>query len=285
MHLLRPKRLSLLMTLVCLGSTPAYACDASKQLSALGQSYERLLGTESPADWRRESVRLAKSLEFIDATALGRDLGVEGAPADISRIARLFADVSSLASGTWADRSRHAGRSLQNLTYIDRLLTATGCETPQKIASQSGASDRSAQGPSASEPATPDSTTPRLALWTATAVTVALIAAIAAFIVVRKGLLSAKADRLTRHHTVIPVLSTPEGAPPELIDTADISRGGVRLSWKNAPPAGTPLSIDFSELECSGQVIWSNAYFAGVRFETLLTEDELTRIRNRNNAP
>ena len=47
----------------------------------------------------------------------------------------------------------------------------------------------------------------------------------------------------------------------------------------------TSLTVDFGEIECPARVVWSNAYFAGARFDTRLSDDELTRIRNRNNNP
>lgn len=280
-------RLSLTLILFCLGSAPTLACSASDQLSALGRAYKSLLATETPADWRAESTRLAQSLKSTDATDLGRNLGVEGAPADISRVARLFADVSSLATGTWNDRADHTQRSLENLAYIDRMLQATGCEDSQISIAQPGASDTSPTETIGTTPPKPSNGNAITALtWTfASLALVLMILAASAYVLTYWGRPQRKTDRLTRYPTVIPVLVISEDAPPELIDTADVSRGGVRLSWVNAPPEGTAVTIDFSELECPARIIWSNAYFAGVRFDSLLSDDDLTRIRNRNNNP
>ncbi|MBT8415354.1 MAG: hypothetical protein KJO30_13585, partial [Boseongicola sp.] len=75
--------------LTTLGSTAAFACSASQQLSDLAQAYETLLAADSQSNWQNQTARLSETLATTDATTLGRDLDAEGAPADITRIARL----------------------------------------------------------------------------------------------------------------------------------------------------------------------------------------------------
>lgn len=279
----RTRRIVFTLALICLGSPPAHACTASDQLSDLGQSYKDLLRSGSQSGWQTGANRLADTLQNTDAAALGRDLGTEGAPADISRIARLFADASSLVNSTWTDRARHTDRTRENLAYIDRLLKATGCTPPEATTSQPGSDNTDTQ--EESRQASPKAITTNL-IWALTiAALTAALATAAAFALTKIVIPKRQTDRLTRFPAVLPVLVTPKDGTPELIDTADISRGGVRLSWTNPPPEGTPVTIDFSTFEAPAQIIWSNPYFAGARFDALLSDEALARIRNRNNTP
>ncbi|MBT8460636.1 MAG: PilZ domain-containing protein [Boseongicola sp.] len=276
-------RFSHLLALACLASPPAYACTASDQLSGLGQSYESLLKSGSQSTCQDEATRLTQSLTATGAASLGGDLGTEGAPADISRIARLFADASALLNSTWSDRDRHTNRALENLSYIDRMLKATGCQSGETITAQA---ETAQSEPPITKPETPkrarSATTKLLVGLVVFTLALSLVAAVA-YLLRSRRVPTSRTERLKRYPAVIPVMITTADAPPELIETADISRGGVRLSWTNAPPEGTPLTIDFSVVECSAHIIWSNTYFAGVRLDTPLSDEELTKIRNRNN--
>ena len=275
--------LSLPLTLICLGSAPAFACTASDQLTGFGQSYAALLQADSQASWQSESARLSQTLTTTDTASLGRDLNTEGAPADITRIARLFADASSLLNSSWSNRASHTERARQNLAYIDRMVTASGCKPIEPTLSQTGETTDAFNPQSTATPTQPAINTPLLVILTLLALAAALGAA--AFVTLSKrGPSKRLTERLTRYPAVLPVLVTTEGRDPALIDTADISQGGVRLSWTDAPAEGTAITIDFSEVECPARIIWSNAYFAGARFDTLLSTEDLTRIRNRNNT-
>lgn len=283
-----PKRLCLPLLLSVLIGSPALACTASQQLSELARSYETLLTADSQRAWQDRAARLSQTLATTDAATLGRDLDAEGAPADITRIARLFADASSLANDTWDDRASHTGRTRENLAYIDRLVTATGCDTSPSDLQQSDRRDADTTGTGNAQ-AKPAKSTPALItglVWLLAVLALIAILGGAAALALGKGSLpKRRTNRLTRYPAVIPVLVAQKDGDPELADTADISLGGVRLAWKNAPAPGTPLTVDFSEMECAAEVIWSNAHFAGLRFDTQLTDDDLTRIRNRNNNP
>ena len=283
-----PKRLCLPLLLSVLIGSPALACTASRQLSELAQSYETLLTADSQRAWQDRAARLSQTLTTTDAATFGRDLDAEGAPADITRIARLFADASNLVNDTWNNRARHAGRTLENLTYADRLLTATNCDTQplNLLQSDKRGSDATETANSQAEPPNPAPTLITRLTWPlAAAILMAFLGGAAARIL-RKGTFPKRhSNRLTRYPAVIPVLVAQKDGDCELADTADISLGGVRLAWKNAPAPGTRLTVDFSEMECAAEVIWSNAHFAGLRFDTQLTDDDLTRIRNRNNNP
>ena len=276
------KRFCITLTLMCLNGAPVHACTASNQLADLAVGYDTLLQAQDPDDWQTRSARLSDTLAATNAADLGRDLDGEGAPADISRIARLLADAISLLNSPHSDRDHHAARAQENLTYIDRLLTATGC----KDARTSAYGSETPSGEPADKTAnTADALQNSATTLLAGLLSLALLAGGSAYALRHKGLPKRRTKRLTRYTSAIPVLVTVENGSPEFADTADISIGGVRLSWTSAPPPGTAITVDFGEIECPARISWSNAYFAGARFNTRLSDDDLTRIRNRNNNP
>jgi hypothetical protein len=57
----------------------------------------------------------------------------------------------------------------------------------------------------------------------------------------------------------------------------------VRLYWRNAPSVGAALAIGFGEINCAARIIWSNTYFAGAKFDSLLSPEDLNSALNRNN--
>ncbi len=71
----------------------------------------------------------------------------------------------------------------------------------------------------------------------------------------------------------------------------DISLGGANLSHRLDLPTGTVLKLQFANSALNGTVMWSNKKFAGLKFDRVLTEEELRaalsihtparRIRNK----
>ncbi|SMX24439.1 PilZ domain-containing protein [Boseongicola aestuarii] len=274
------KRFCIPLAVMCLVGTPALACTASNRLADLAQTYKTLLQAQDFDDWQAHTARLSDALATTSAAKLGRDLDSEGARADISRIARLFADASALLNSAHGDRGYHAARTLENLVYVDGLLTATGCDE----ALAETARFREATDPDTTNTAQKPADTSRTA-YSSLALLTLIFAAGGAYALRKKGAQEPRTIRLTRSPSSISVLVTVENGAPDLADTADISIGGVRLSWTSAPPPGTALTVDFGETERPARIIWSNAYFAGARFDTRFTDEELTRIRNRTNNP
>ena len=269
----------------------ARACEASRQLADFSETYSALLQTQSLDDWQETSAVLNNALNATDAASLGRDLGAEGAPADISRLSRLLADASALLNGTWSDRARHTTRTLENLTYVDRLVAATGCDIEPVSASQRGESTTDADDTGARAPDDRSQlATARNSggFWIGLLILALLCAAGMAGAVMylqKNGTVSERKKRRKRHLAVIPVMVTPNGGTPDVADTVDISLDGVKLSWKGAPGPGALVEIDFGAHSRKARMVWSNAYFAGLHFDAGLSEDDLSEILNRNNTP
>ncbi len=275
--------------LTCLAGGPAFACAASKQLEGFAETYATLLNATTRADWRTISDTLAHAIKTTDAVALGRDLGVEGAPADISRISRLLSDASALATGNWEDREGERERAILNLTYVDRLLRATGCNFAPvsnaliTLKTKTGDTSDGFLDPTILAHSEGAFSLKAIVIkWPITLTILSLLATagIAALFYAR-AVRVVLAERLPRHRAAISVMVAAKDHPTAVVETIDISRRGARLVWISPPPPGTPLHIDFADLSVPSDVIWSNANFAGVMFTTKLSVDDLKTILER----
>lgn len=89
-------------------------------------------------------------------------------------------------------------------------------------------------------------------------------------------------DRLPRSPTslTLPVTFTdPEGDIQQTTVTAlDLSTGGMKFDWPNAPPPGIVLTVSLSSGEHLARVAWSNAYFAGIVLDSPLSKREVAEI-------
>ncbi len=63
-----------------------------------------------------------------------------------------------------------------------------------------------------------------------------------------------------------------------VVDCVDMSVGGIKLRWNAPPPKGATVTASLSIGECLGTVVWSNLYYAGIAFETMLTKADVDAV-------
>lgn len=51
----------------------------------------------------------------------------------------------------------------------------------------------------------------------------------------------------------------------------EVSRSGAKVAGENMPEAGTPVTLIVPEFSTTGKIIWSNAKYAGLRFDEIIT--------------
>lgn len=68
------------------------------------------------------------------------------------------------------------------------------------------------------------------------------------------------------------------------VDAVDISLGGMKLSWENAPPVGTAVTLSEPLGEKTCRITWSNSFYAGSMFDEQLSEDELESCKRLGKA-
>ena len=281
-----PATLAILTLIACLAAGAVNACAASRQLNDFAADYASVLNTASQNTWTETNDALTQKLRDTDAIRLGRDLNAESAPADITRLARLLSDASSLLSAPWEARESHRMRTLKNLAYVDHLIAATDCDIAPILSTtpDDAPSTQDAANPSHSDAykRTTRRITSALALLLALGLLIATTGPLALRHLRRFATSKAsRTQRLKRHAAIIPVLVATTDRPAEVADTVDISLGGVKLAWKDAPPPASQITIDFGGEDTAGVIIWSNAFYAGVGFTALLTPEDLKAILAR----
>lgn len=58
----------------------------------------------------------------------------------------------------------------------------------------------------------------------------------------------------------------------------DISRGGAKIAWEDAPENGTALTLHVGDLAIPSSIVWRNEYYAGLLFDTLIEEPALDTL-------
>ena len=170
-----------------------------------------------------------------------------------------------------------------NIAWLPRAGRATGCVPRFETAEPDEEADN-AQGSLGSTGHTGTAAASRATnLWPL--LSAAGIVALAALVyVVRTSRLYriAEVERLPRHFTTIAIdvaYETPARGPQSIRLTAlDISAGGMKLAWENAPPRGTALSVRLPQGERGASVVWSNAWYAGIMFDQHIPQDELAPL-------
>lgn len=89
-------------------------------------------------------------------------------------------------------------------------------------------------------------------------------------------------DRLPRSPASMTLPATftdAEGNIQQTTVTAlDISTGGMKFDWPDAPPPGIVLTVSLPFGQRLARVAWSNAYFAGIVFDSPLSKREMAQL-------
>ncbi|MEO0363734.1 MAG: PilZ domain-containing protein [Pseudomonadota bacterium] len=59
----------------------------------------------------------------------------------------------------------------------------------------------------------------------------------------------------------------------------DVSRAGAKIAAETTPKVGARLKVDVLGEQVRGAVVWSNRRFFGLRFERLIPEETVSRLR------
>ena len=216
-----------------------------------------------------------------EAIQAGVDVFVDGPQIDAERMNRIFSAAHRLSRDlitgqkpTMVGLAPH----IENVDWLADTIAATGCvesfSSPQTVSAPPRTTSK------ATPPRTKGSNPMSLdiGLILAGLGGVALIALIIAFRKTRTYRIM-QADRLPRHLTTISVklsYETPMRGPQSIEVTGlDVSAGGMKLAWPEAPPRGTHLTMTLPVGERTASEVWSNAHYAGVVFDHQLEPDEL----------
>lgn len=91
-----------------------------------------------------------------------------------------------------------------------------------------------------------------------------------------------RVERMPRTPILLPLeisCESPVGKMSRIsVDALDISAGGLKVSWSDAPEPGTSISVDLMAKERPAQIAWSNTHYAGIIFRDMLSDRELKAL-------
>ena len=262
------------------------SCEAIGVLSVVHDRYQTILTKEG--DKRsRAAARLYPYLAEVDTRRVARDLADK---ADAERTERVLNSARKLSehviSGVTMSFFGLVPHT-NNVTWLGELVSASDCPAiPAKNRKKYGSP---AAGKPESENRTPWTRVEAFAQDTPYLAEFTLIFIVAAGSILGLILMRSRRFRIQRVKRLprypvdflLPLSYTDDqGTAQSLtVSAIDLSLGGMKLGWANAPAENTALSLQLPQGEVPASVIWSNAHYAGVIFDSNITDDDLTRIR------
>lgn len=261
------------------------ACEAAETLARVHDRYHAVVqGTD---DLRaRSAAQLHGWLPTLNARGLANLLAEGGTEVDADRLSRILDGARRLSrdliTGTPPTMVGLAPH-IENVDWLAETVRASGClsrfaEPEQADGAETLSAGTAIGAGGEGQPLFGKLVLPLLALLGLGAVAYAVHA-------IRKSRTYRvmQVARLPRHFTTAVVdvaYETPaRGARKEKVTGLDISAGGMKLAWPEAPPRGTLLKIRTPLGERTASIVWSNAHYAGIMFDQVMTEDELDLMR------
>ncbi len=277
--------LPLLVAVAATAPAPAQAdpCDATAIVASIHDHYHAIVAED--ADTRaRAAARLFAILPELNGSALAHQMSGETVSVDGERMARIFGAATRLSRDLITgdnDTMVALAPHIANVDWLADRIADTTCfdrfaPRPKKTAT---ATVGSSHGASKSD----EDGRFRISLGVLLAILgVAAFGTLLWFFRKSRTYKIIRAERLPRHLTTIAVdidFETPMRGPQSArITGLDVSLGGMKLAWQQAPPRGTELTLHLPPGERKALVVWSNAYYAGIVFEKQLDEDELKTL-------
>lgn len=288
--MVRPMRLNALFLLAvmiataCSGKASA-RCEGMVMLGALHDAY--LATLRGPAEDR---LRAARTVLVIvgdqNSTVLERQVARSGTELDGARLSRTVRNAREIAlqtlEGTRPDRDTFSHGL--DVDWLGDIYAASGCQYSGATASLTPVAPERSSGMSMDTVTSISTSTVRNPLILLAAVLMACLALLGAHGFFRSTFLrSRRAERMPRYPISFPLSLTytdPEGRIREAdVEATDISRGGLKLNWPDPPPPGTLVTLPILGSHRLGNVVWANAYYAGIVLEAQLSRQELDALK------
>ena len=280
------KLLPCLVLTLCLSPAVAQArCTGAEVLGGLHDAYRATL-LESGETLQQGAMKLLFLAGDQEPTEFSRRVSRAGVELSTDRLSKVLSDGKSLASATLngtrtdEDRFRHG----LNIQWLADVFLQSGCElsppilgedTEQLISMSPSIHPKPGMNVGSSK------TGQLLLLLAATLVVLGAVLGIHklhnSFVMRRR-----RAERLPRTPISLQVQAAyayPDGTVrSERVEAVDISLGGMKLNWPQPAPAGAQVTLTTPVGERGAQVTWSNSFYAGLMFETQLTDEELQSL-------
>lgn len=271
---------------LALAPTPVAAqsslCDDAALLARLHDGYAALVRARNAPAREAALVLLAVDLPAFDAERMARTLRARSIEADTDRLRDVADEAGRLARDRVEDRAGDPGltRHSQNLYWLGGLILATGCGDRWSAGTAPGRGGLSARLPAIGAGDATD-------LRFGAAILGAMLAAAFLFAFFRsRTFRSGQLKRLPRKSVSFParglVLDGPKRGLTQDVHVLDLSVGGAKLAWTDAPEPKTSLTLVMDAYAIPANIVWKNDFYAGLLFEVRITQSDLEKILRLN---
>lgn len=256
-------------------------CRDAAVLARLHDGYAALVRARSAPAQDAALVLLAIDLPAFDADRLARLLRARSIEADAGRLRAVAAEAGGLARAKVENRpdDQAIARHTRNLYWLSGLILATGCQDRWSSDGTSGQGGRGGLAGVLPGIDTGAATDMRLVAGGLGG----LLAVAVLFVFVRSHRFrSGQLNRLPRKsvffHAKARFSEGPQAGQSLDVHVLDLSVGGAKVAWAEAPSEKTPLTLVIGSASIPASIVWRNEFCAGLLFETRLTSAELNEF-------
>ncbi|MEM7719842.1 MAG: hypothetical protein AAF222_11630 [Pseudomonadota bacterium] len=267
---------------LCLPAPALARCSGAVAFGTLHDAYLATLVAD-PETQRRTAKTILVAIGGSSVDRMAHGLKRTGLDVDRARLKTALNDAASLAKVTLAgqrfpqeDTFHHS----QNVSWLAKIFEATGCARSAETASAApNYATRAAQN---ATDVTPIQGPHPLLLAGLAALALALGVAgyrfSRSFTMRRRQL-----ERMPRFPISLPLSITFTDENGEMqqthADALDISQGGLKAKWEDAPPPGILVTLELLGSQRFAKIAWANDFYAGIMFETALNKTELKALK------
>lgn len=279
------KRIKALTTalLLGMGTTAQADCAALQPLAVMHDAYLALHTETDQITGATAANQLLKYVPIYSAKTFKNTFSSMNMDVEIARLEKVLIDAFFLGRDVLAGRQGNISEiHKQNARWLTRLVARTGCFTPKRTGPvgsdaarlNSSSATRNALDPLGSAPqAQALGTVALVALLT-------ILAGVAGYAIYHsRPLRIRRVERLPRHLVAFKAYATVKGSNYPII-VLDISLGGAKIECDHPPTERERITLGLPCGEIPATIVWATAFYAGVMFDTQLSEESLQTILN-----
>lgn len=276
MHVLSDRYVILIAAAVLLFSPQARAetCHAAATLAQIHDAYTAL---DLETGQLREDAAIALLALYLPAAVpetLAKDLSGEDLIVPQDQLAMALSAAASRAREVIEGQAVSGGNQRHELNryWLSGVIFATGCPAIWETNAY-----RSVDRPRRKDDTPVIAQMLQTRTPTALGIAAAILAAAAGTVLIRRSRLFRRRElrRLPRIPVSLPATVILDDESEIPVRTLDLSQGGAKIAWEKARNEATPLVLVLRKRRFPASVIWRNAYYAGLLFDSQLTKPEL----------
>lgn len=278
----------ILGAVLCAPLSASARCAGAVAFGTLHDAYLATL-TGSAETQNRSARTVLVTIGGTSVERIAKGLQRAGVEVDLPRLGNALRDAETLATRTLEGQRSDQDDTFhhsQNVTWLAKLFLSTGCAYSPKTAS---AVPSYATPPSTAKPDVSYGSRSTTISWIWPVGLGAIVTVLTGYKASRSMMMRRRQmERMPRFPISLPLNVTFTDTEGEMqqtdVEALDISQGGFKLKWDDAPPPGILVTLDLLGRQRMATVAWSNAYFAGIIFETALNKTELRALKDKDTS-